>query len=399
MSAPASPPPSLARPRIVSRSGGLAQAPASPEPRSLASVTNELEISGLPSVLQNDQGETVALPPTPPDIEDTTSESQPAPQPIDTQLRPTAGLEPFDIPENVTGVRQLSRRMNPDSNIDRPSDYAVPHRSSNNEVNPDEPQESNALPETTRLSLPIDDGMASLRQRIHDIRDTETSTSEKARRIHQVMTESYYTSRTLYPRPESASDSLHNLDLSQTPRSAQSKQSLDQLSTSPPSPSPAANSGSPYYLTQKDFNQTYYPKPISTTNDDDEILAASGAIPSNDLEDEDEVELGCVHYKRNIKLQCYTCKRWYSCRFCHDEAEDHVLNRRETENMLCMLCNSPQPASQWCKNCGTQAACYFCPTCKLWDNNAEKSIYHCDECGICRIGQGIGKDFFHCKVI
>jgi hypothetical protein len=36
--------------------------------------------------------------------------------------------------------------------------------------------------------------------------------------------------------------------------------------------------------------------------------------------------------------------------------------------------------------------------CKLWDDDPEKSIYHCNDCGICRIGQGLGKDFFHCKV-
>ena len=36
--------------------------------------------------------------------------------------------------------------------------------------------------------------------------------------------------------------------------------------------------------------------------------------------------------------------------------------------------------------------------CKLWDDDPEKKIYHCDDCGICRIGAGLGKDFFHCKV-
>jgi uncharacterized CHY-type Zn-finger protein len=97
-------------------------------------------------------------------------------------------------------------------------------------------------------------------------------------------------------------------------------------------------------------------------------------------------------------LQCHTCKRWYTCRFCHDQAEDHSLERRKTENMLCMLCTLPQPAAQWCKGCGECAASYFCGVCKLWDNDSAKSIYHCDDCGICRIGQGLGKDFFHCKV-
>jgi hypothetical protein len=62
-----------------------------------------------------------------------------------------------------------------------------------------------------------------------------------------------------------------------------------------------------------------------------------------------------------------------------------------------MLCNTPQAASQACNMCGNQAACYYCAVCKLWNNDPEKAIYHCDDCGICRLGQGLGKDFFHCK--
>jgi hypothetical protein len=66
--------------------------------------------------------------------------------------------------------------------------------------------------------------------------------------------------------------------------------------------------------------------------------------------------------------------------------------------MLCMLCGHAQPAAQYCKQCGELAAQYYCAACKLWDNDASKSIYHCNDCGICRVGKGIGKDFFHCKV-
>jgi hypothetical protein len=36
--------------------------------------------------------------------------------------------------------------------------------------------------------------------------------------------------------------------------------------------------------------------------------------------------------------------------------------------------------------------------CRLWDDSPTKSIYHCADCGVCRVGKGLGKDFFHCKV-
>jgi hypothetical protein len=71
--------------------------------------------------------------------------------------------------------------------------------------------------------------------------------------------------------------------------------------------------------------------------------------------------------------------------------------RRETKNMFCMLCSEIQPAAQICRNCEETVARYYCDTCKLWDDDPTKSIYHCDQCGICRQGKGLGEDFFHCE--
>ncbi|KAI9284403.1 zinc-ribbon-domain-containing protein [Umbelopsis sp. AD052] len=105
---------------------------------------------------------------------------------------------------------------------------------------------------------------------------------------------------------------------------------------------------------------------------------------------------GCKHYQRKVKLQANCCGKWYSCRFCHDDVEDHNLVRRETKNMFCMLCSEIQPAAQVCRNCHETVARYYCDTCKLWDDRSEKSIYHCDQCGICRVGKGLGQDYFHC---
>ncbi|KAF9919980.1 hypothetical protein FBU30_010294 [Linnemannia zychae] len=56
-----------------------------------------------------------------------------------------------------------------------------------------------------------------------------------------------------------------------------------------------------------------------------------------------------------------------------------------------------QEAAQHCNSCKARMAVYYCDTCKLWDDDPKKHIYHCDDCGICRIGQGLGRDYFHCK--
>lgn len=110
---------------------------------------------------------------------------------------------------------------------------------------------------------------------------------------------------------------------------------------------------------------------------------------------EAEEILGCKHYRRQCKLQCSTCHAWTTCRFCHNEkVSDHELIRTDTKLMLCMLCTTVQPAAQYCNSCTCRLAAYYCNKCKLWDDDENKHIYHCSDCGICRVGHGLGKDFF-----
>ncbi|KAJ3267442.1 hypothetical protein HK104_005889, partial [Borealophlyctis nickersoniae] len=115
--------------------------------------------------------------------------------------------------------------------------------------------------------------------------------------------------------------------------------------------------------------------------------------------DKDAGILGCKHYQRSAKLQAHCCGKWYTCRFCHDEVSDHNIVRNLTTTMMCMYCHAVQPAGQECINtaCGRRVAKYYCKECKLWDDDPRKNIYHCYDCGICRIGKGLGQDYFHCK--
>lgn len=107
--------------------------------------------------------------------------------------------------------------------------------------------------------------------------------------------------------------------------------------------------------------------------------------------------LGCSHYKRNCQIRASCCNKIYPCRICHDENSDHFMNRFETSTMLCMKCLCFQPTGQFCANptCKSEMSSYYCDTCNLWTDK-DKPVYHCDKCGICRIGQGIGVDNFHC---
>lgn len=243
-------------------------------------------------------------------------------------------------------------------------------------------------------SLPEDDGMGPMRKRIIAIQRTDSSNEEKAKLVHGLMTEKHNSSQQSLQGPQFGAHSpgsRHSSDRPWTSSSPKSPESSRQT-LSPPTSSSSNNDGpNPFQLSPDDLKPTYYQKPISFSKDGDQ--------EGSSMEIEDVTNaLGCEHYKRNIKLQCSACNRWYTCRFCHDAVEDHMLNRRETKNMLCMLCGCAQPASEECALCSERGAWYYCDVCKLWDDDPEKSIYHCNECGICRVGKGLGKDFFHCKV-
>ncbi|KAI5809012.1 zinc-ribbon-domain-containing protein [Peziza echinospora] len=185
-------------------------------------------------------------------------------------------------------------------------------------------------------ALPEDDGQKELRSLLKGIYTLPVTEREKAQKMHAVMTERYHALKEKKGHPKTIY---------------------------PP------EKDDPFDVTPQDAEKSYHK----------------------------DSELGCSHYKRGVKLQCSTCHKWHTCRFCHDEQEDHSLIRRETKNMLCMHCGKAQPAQQDCRHCGVKSARYYCDKCKLWDDDGQKKIYHCDDCGICRIGAGLGKDFFHCK--
>ncbi|XP_025836321.1 RING finger and CHY zinc finger domain-containing protein 1 isoform X2 [Agrilus planipennis] len=103
---------------------------------------------------------------------------------------------------------------------------------------------------------------------------------------------------------------------------------------------------------------------------------------------------GCAHYKRKSKFVTPCCNKVYTCRFCHDEREDHTMNRKEVSELICTLCDTRQPVQAECQNCGIRFGKYTCLECNLFDDE-DKNQYHCNGCGICRIG-GADK-FFHCK--
>lgn len=235
-------------------------------------------------------------------------------------------------------------------------------------------------------SLPADDGMGPLRQQIIIIQAMDVPAEEKARLMHMLLTRGYakaQRSHTKEKQPATLPGRMVSQERPTTPESLASFIWQMNGAVDPPAPSEQHT----FHLSPSDLARTYAPIDPPEVDEDGEVAVVEETPPM----------LGCKHYKRNVKLQCSACERWYTCRLCHDEVEDHVLNRKATKNMLCMLCGCAQRAGEFCVECGDRTAWYYCGVCKLWDNDSNKSIYHCNDCGICRKGRGLGKDFFHCK--
>ena len=243
--------------------------------------------------------------------------------------------------------------------------------------------------DTGSTALPVDDGMGPLRQRIKYIQAMEIPTERKALMMHQLLTQGYTEAHEIFNAknlvPTTAADKMISQERPATPNSLSSF--IWQMNgTSDPAPATEIHT---FHLSPDDLMKTYAPlDPPEVDDGNEETENTEDSTP----------KLGCKHYKRNVKLQCSTCDRWYTCRLCHDEVEDHILIRHDTKNMLCMICGCAQRAGEFCVECGERTAWYYCGVCKLWDNDSNKSIYHCNDCGICRKGRGLGKDFFHCKV-
>ncbi|KAI5862386.1 zf-CHY-domain-containing protein [Durotheca rogersii] len=265
--------------------------------------------------------------------------------------------------------------------LQRPVEMAPPSRPRTMEDTPVPAVDDSLSGSERRKPLPEDDGMGALRKRIFAIQAQDIDASEKASMMHLLLLEGYTKSK--------------KIDLVERPLSPSSSTVSEQRQYQGPLDS--------FRFWQNISGEPEVREEFDLTPQDLQPTFASLKDSSEDSSEDPEVEdsyyrpLGCEHYRRNVKLQCFTCGRWYTCRFCHDKAEDHTLIRNATKNMLCMFCGTAQRASDVCISCSASASRYYCSICKLWNDDPDKPVYHCNDCGICRIGRGLGKDFFHCK--
>ena len=114
---------------------------------------------------------------------------------------------------------------------------------------------------------------------------------------------------------------------------------------------------------------------------------------------------GCRHYRRRVKFVAPCCGEVFWCRHCHDEIKSqgepdpkkrHEIVRKDVKEVVCALCEERQPVAHECASCGVSFGEYSCTVCPFYDDNAdEKHPFHCNECGICRVGGR--ENYFHCS--
>ncbi|KAF7682754.1 RING finger and CHY zinc finger domain-containing protein 1 [Astathelohania contejeani] len=102
----------------------------------------------------------------------------------------------------------------------------------------------------------------------------------------------------------------------------------------------------------------------------------------------------CVHYDRDCLILAECCSKLFPCRHCHDASENHEINRFEVKQVLCLECGLLQNINRVCARCRAILASYFCASCKFLVTT-DKEIFHCSQCGICRVGNQSG--YFHCQ--
>lgn len=71
------------------------------------------------------------------------------------------------------------------------------------------------------------------------------------------------------------------------------------------------------------------------------------------------------------------------------------MDRFAVKRVRCLKCKHEQDVSNTCEQCGLKFGEYFCGICNLYDYDTSKKQFHCEGCGICRVGGR--ENFFHCN--
>ncbi|MCJ1475351.1 hypothetical protein MMC13_004013 [Lambiella insularis] len=172
--------------------------------------------------------------------------------------------------------------------------------------------------------LPEDDGMRTMRNKILQIQSRDISNHEKSRLMHELMTHqysSYHPNLLLHAIPRARSpNSIRSQDRPLTPNSYLSISDTMQSSLPQTSASSIADREDICQVTSEDIKPTYWiPQARTATADDSsELMVPEQTTNSGPQEsyNDQEMPLGCAHYKRNWKTTHSTAAKPKVCFAC-----------------------------------------------------------------------------------
>jgi len=240
---------------------------------------------------------------------------------------------------------------------------------------------------------------ADLRKTIRDLQlDTTISHEERAKRMQELMTFSWRKSQeNMNQNGSMRKRSSRNLKRHQSTGNVNDESRPRVGSNNSSQQNMHQRSQSSYFAAQSvaSSNQDMESETLDDESDyDEDVEAYEDAFAS--YRDEESKVFGCEHYSRNCMVSAPCCDEFFPCRFCHNDEMDHEIDRYAVNRVRCMGCGAEQAVSNKCINCKLDFARYYCEPCKFFDNTEGKQIYHCPHCNICRIGEGLGIDYFHC---
>jgi RING finger/CHY zinc finger protein 1 len=115
---------------------------------------------------------------------------------------------------------------------------------------------------------------------------------------------------------------------------------------------------------------------------------------------------GCLHNQARCEIFAPCCKTYFRCFRCHKQNNetttastttcDTPLDRSKISKIRCTECGLEQKPAKECEGCQISFAEYVCLECSLYRQNDPNGIFHCPDCGICRVGKGLGISHWHC---
>lgn len=185
-----------------------------------------------------------------------------------------------------------------------------------------------------------------------------------------------------------------------------------------------------YDLLLEDIYVSYTTKPI---NDDIEVDVLNQNNIKYDPKNDYNIinDYKCTHFESDLKIYNKEEDLWYSCKNCyldtkgrHTKAKKKIITKVFT-HIKCDKCdyinalnqinefeidlnsqqiedndtraNDSEDNKKSCMSCEKPFSEYQCHFCLIFENDEENYMYHCPYCKECKLGEGLGIDYNHCK--